>query len=412
MIENIRLSFRGIWSHKMRSFLTILGIIIGIASIISIVSTIRGTNELIKNNLVGAGDNSIQVKLYQGDVEYYLEGGTPPGIVPLSQQQKESVRNLETVKSASFYRSRSYVSVRGNQRTFDANVIGTDSSYLQTCGYRLIQGRNLVDSGTFQKTALLDLAAARSLFGGEDVLGSTIEIKGEPFIVTGIFEKQEKNGPVIQSMKEYLMYKQETWTGLVLIPSEDWPILYEFDEAENAVIRAVGTEQMTDAGKQTAELMNQSVKGENGFSYQADDLLKKARDLQAVGENTNRQLLWIAGISLLVGGIGVMNIMLVSVTERTREIGLKKAIGARKRAILAQFLTEAAVLTSMGGILGTAGGIGASRIIAGITQTPVSISIPACGAAVLFSMGIGIIFGLLPSMKAAQMSPIEALRHE
>ena len=87
MIENIRLSFRGIWSHKMRSFLTILGIIIGIASIISIVSTIRGTNELIKNNLVGAGDNSIQVKLYQGDVEYYLEGGTPPGIVPLSQQQ-------------------------------------------------------------------------------------------------------------------------------------------------------------------------------------------------------------------------------------------------------------------------------------------------------------------------------------
>ena len=117
-------------------------------------------------------------------------------------------------------------------------------------------------------------------------------------------------------------------------------------------------------------------------------------------------------ISLLVGGIGVMNIMLVSVTERTREIGLKKAIGAKKSRILWQFLTEAAVLTSLGGILGVGAGIGLAELISNLTKTPVAISIPFIFLAVLFSMAIGILFGLLPSIKAANLNPIDALRHE
>ena len=126
----------------------------------------------------------------------------------------------------------------------------------------------------------------------------------------------------------------------------------------------------------------------------------------------NGQIIWIAGISLLVGGIGVMNIMLVSITERTKEIGLKLAIGARQKRILWQFLTEAAVLTSLGGILGVASGIGLAYMLANVMGTPVAISATACIIAVAFSMVIGIVFGLVPAVKASKLNPIDALRHE
>ena len=134
--------------------------------------------------------------------------------------------------------------------------------------------------------------------------------------------------------------------------------------------------------------------------------------MQELSASTNQLLLWVASISLLVGGIGVMNIMLVSVTERTGEIGLKKAVGARKRRILAQFLTESAVLTSCGGIIGVAAGIILSQFIARTSGTPAVISVPAAAASVGFSMLIGIVFGLLPSVKAANLNPIDALRRE
>ena len=141
-------------------------------------------------------------------------------------------------------------------------------------------------------------------------------------------------------------------------------------------------------------------------------MLEQAQQLQNMSQSTNTQLIWIASISLLVGGIGVMNIMLVSVTERTSEIGLKKAIGAKKRRIRLQFLTEAAVLTSLGGIIGVLSGVGLSELISKMMDIPVAISVPAILVAVLFSMLIGVIFGLLPAVKAANLNPIEALRRD
>ena len=140
--------------------------------------------------------------------------------------------------------------------------------------------------------------------------------------------------------------------------------------------------------------------------------MKNLEAKQKASEAANTQLIWIASISLLVGGIGVMNIMLVSVTERTSEIGLKKAVGAKKRSILGQFLTEAVVLTSMGGMIGVVAGIGLSRVISKMADIPVGISVPAIIISVLFSMLIGVIFGLLPSVKASNLNPIDALRHE
>ena len=176
-------------------------------------------------------------------------------------------------------------------------------------------------------------------------------------------------------------------------------------------MRCTSTEAMSPVGTQVADLLNEENQNES-IKYRAEDVLQQAQELQQLSNATNQQLIWIASISLLVGGIGVMNIMLVSVTERTREIGLKKAIGAKKGRILWQFLTEAAVLTSLGGVIGVGAGIGLAQLVSRLTQAPVAISVPFIFLAVLFSMAIGVVFGLLPSIKAANLNPIDALRHE
>lgn len=416
MLENIRLSFQGIWSHKMRSFLTMLGIIIGIASIISIVSTIKGTNEQIKENLVGAGNNNVKIQLYQGEGTYWMDGGIPNGVYQLSQDQKQQIMDLEQVENASFYQERSYADGISYENTTlqGGTILGIDQNYMETCGYQIYQGRMFLESDFEQvrKVVLLDDTAAQSIFQEEEPLGKVIEIKGEPFTVVGVVKKSDSFQPVIQSMDDYNTYSQESY-ATVFLPNSCWSIVYQFDEPENAVVMAKTTEDMSIVGKEAAEIMNQSITNTtDSLSYKAEDLLERAKSLQDLSRSTNSQLIWIASISLLVGGIGVMNIMLVSVTERTSEIGLKKAIGARKRRILAQFLTEAAVLTSIGGLIGVAAGIVMAKVISQMSKTPVAISVPAIVFSVAFSMLIGIIFGLLPSIKAANLNPIDALRRE
>lgn len=417
MIENIRLSFQGIWSHKMRSFLTMLGIIIGIASIISIVSTIKGTNEQIKKNLIGSGTNTVQIQLYQGDYQYeMLYNGLPDGIPVRDETTMEKIKSVKNVEDAAFYTSRSDYNnsvYYGNNSISGSQVFGVDNSYFTTNGLVLKSGRTFVDSDftDFHAAAIIDADTADSLFDGENPIGKTIEISSIPFTVVGIVDEDSKFEPVINSIDEYYTYYSDSSASRIFVPSSMWPALYSFDEPQNVAIRVSNTEAMTDAGKAVAEIMNTNVTNSE-IKYQAQDLLKQAQDLQDLSSSTNSQLIWIASISLLVGGIGVMNIMLVSVTERTREIGLKKAIGAKKSRILWQFLTEAAVLTSLGGIVGVGAGIGLAEIISHVTSAPVAISVPSIIIAVVFSMVIGIIFGLLPSFKAANLNPIDALRHE
>ena len=417
MIENIRLSFQGIWSHKMRSFLTMLGIIIGIASIISIVSTIKGTNEQIKKNLIGSGTNTVQIQLYQGDYQYeMLYNGLPDGIPVRDETTMEKIKSVKNVEDAAFYTSRSDYNnsvYYGNNGISGSQVFGVDNSYFTTNGLVLKSGRTFVDSDftDFHAAAIIDADTADSLFDGENPIGKTIEISSIPFTVVGVVDEDSKFEPVINSIDEYYTYYSDSSASRIFVPSSMWPALYSFDEPQNVAIRVSNTEAMTDAGKAVAEIMNTNVTNSE-IKYQAQDLLKQAQDLQDLSSSTNSQLIWIASISLLVGGIGVMNIMLVSVTERTREIGLKQAIGAKKSRILWQFLTEAAVLTSLGGIVGVGAGIGLAAIISRVTSAPVAISVPSIIIAVVFSMVIGIIFGLLPSFKAANLNPIDALRHE
>ena len=418
MSENIRLALKGIWSHRLRSFLTMLGVIIGIASIIAIVSTIKGTNEQIMQNLIGAGNNNVTISLRQGDSEYWMEAGVPDNVIPVTEQQKKEIRELDSVADASFYLRRRYADKisAGIQSLSGGSLFGIDSHYLATTGYVVYKGRPFVeeDYTKFHKTALLDEKAAQLLFPDKDPVGRTVELSGEPFTVVGLVRKSESFQPVIETIRDYETYTQEEY-GMVLIPDACWPILYNYDEPQDCVARAVSTEKMSEMGKAVEKIMQRSVGGSGGsdaVTYKAEDLLEKARNKQELANSTNNLLIWIASIALLVGGIGVMNIMLVSVTERTNEIGLKKALGARNSRILAQFLTEAVVLTSLGGVLGVLAGIILAEVISRAAGTPVAISIPAILLSVLFSMAIGVIFGFLPSVQAANLNPIDALRRE
>ena len=416
MKENIRLAFQGIWGHKMRSVLTMLGIIIGIAAIITIVSTIQGTNEQIKENLIGAGNNVVTVQLHRNKNVYQMNyNPIPQGVRTISEKTRQELEEIDGVEKVSLYTFRNYVDQLYYQNTqFNGEVYGIDQHYLSTYGYQVKQGRGFVeqDYTDCRKVALVDGNAVTTLFGGSDPVGKVVELKGDAFTVIGVVTLSEEFAPVINSMKDYQMYA-DTSAGSVFLPIRTWPTAYQFDEPQSVAIKVENTDVMTSVGQEAAEVLTnrQIVNSANSeFSYRSQDMLEQAQQLQQMSEATNTQLIWIASISLLVGGLGVMNIMLVSVTERTAEIGLKKAIGAKKKRILWQFLTESAVLTSLGGIIGVISGIVMAQLISAMTQIPVAISVPAIVIAVVFSTLIGVIFGMLPAVQAANLNPIEALR--
>ncbi len=412
MLENIAISLRSIWSHKLRSLLTMLGIIIGIASIITIVSTIRGTNEQIKENIVGAGNNVVNVRLTKGGTEYEFDyESNPEGVPVIDESRKSELSDIKGVEGVSLYRYRSYAQgVFYKNNPYNGAVYGVDNDFLKVNDYKVIAGRNFSedDFKNYHKVVIVDSETASKLFEGDRAVGATLEINGEPFIVAGVAEKKVNNAPKIETLSDYEMYAGNTATS-IFIPDSSWQIVYRYDEPQSVAVKSRSTDEMTTVGKSVADALNSVIDSRTKVKYEAEDLLEQAANMQTLANSTKNQLIWIAGISLLVGGIGVMNIMMVSVTERTREIGLKKAIGARRSRILNQFLTEAAVLCAIGGLLGVAGGIGLSKLLSAVMETPTAISIPACIISVVFSTLIGIIFGLMPAIKASKLNPIEAL---
>ena len=417
MLENLSLAFQGIWSHKLRSILTMLGIIIGIASIIAIISTMKGTSEQIKENLIGAGTNAVRVQLYREDWGYsWWYNGMPEGVSMITEETRQELLSIDGVEDVALFTQRSYDGgIYYKNTSYSGYFYGVDEHYLDACGYSLSYGRPFVaeDYSGFRKVAVLDTQACTALFAGEYPIGKTLEIQGDTFTVVGVVERKRSAELEIETISDYYMYA-DTSGGAVFIPLSVWPIAYSFDEPQSVVLRAQNTDSMTKIGQRAEEILNASQihRDDEVFSYKSEDLMEQAEQLQALSNSTNQQLLWIAFISLVVGAIGVMNIMLVAVTERTREIGLKKAIGARRRRILWQFLTEAATLTSIGGLIGVIAGVVLSKVISGVTGTPSAISVPYSIAAVVLSMFIGIASGMFPAIKAANLNPIDALRRE
>ena len=418
MVENIRLAFQGIWSHKLRSMLTMLGIIIGIAAIITIVSTIKGTNEQIKENLIGAGNNVVTVQLNQGGYPYDMNWSPiPQGVRVITEETRQELEQISGVEKVSLYHSRSYAEgvYYLNTQFNGGSIQGIDEQYLSVYGLQVKSGRGFTqeDFRKFRKVALVDANTVTTLFGGQSPVGKVVEMQGDVFTVVGVVALSEEFAPTINTINDYWLYADSS-SGTIYIPDTVWPTAYQFDEPQNVAIKVANTDVMASAGKEAADLLTQKqiIGADSQFDYRSQDMLEQAQQLQKMSESTNMQLIWIAGISLLVGGIGVMNIMLVSVTERTAEIGLKKAIGAKKKRILLQFLTEAAVLTSMGGIIGVISGIGLAQLISAMMQIPVAIDGAAIMVSVVFSTLIGVVFGLLPATQAANLNPIQALRRD
>ena len=416
MTENIRQALQGIWGHKLRSLLTMLGIIIGIAAIITIVSTIKGTNEQIKQNLIGAGNNVVTVVLNQDGYPYDMSWqGIPQGVDVISQQTREALEEISGVEKVALFTQRSYsenVFYRNTQ--FSGEMYGIDRNYLSVCGLQVKSGRGFTQSDfdNHRKVALVNGNTVNTLFGGESPVGKNLEIQGEVFTVVGVVALSQEFAPTISSLKEYWLYS-DTSAGAVYLPDALWPAAYQFDEPQNVAIKVKNTDVMAQVGQDASELLTrEQIRTSEKFDYRSQNMLEQAQQLQSMSQSTNMQLIWIASISLLVGGIGVMNIMLVSVTERTAEIGLKKAIGAKKKRILVQFLTEASVLTGIGGLVGVISGIGLAQLISRMMQIPVAIDVPTIFISVLFSTLIGLVFGLLPAMQAANLNPIEALRRD
>ena len=452
MLENLRISLQGVWSHKLRSLLTMLGIIIGIAAIIAIVSTIQGTRDQIRNNLIGAGTVDVRLKIgttdFSQNVAYSdTDIGTYArnyGVPVLGEKDRKEVEKLDHVVDASLYLERTLNMEWGGTGTAtdfyekehlnSDHLLGEDNHYLNVTNYVVAEGRafDASDFTHFRKVCMIDFNTAAQLFKKVDPIGKSISIGGEPFTVIGVYTPAREDTTVINSPEDYAKYHTTQILAEVMVPYSCWQMLIGFDEPQNVLIRPDAPENISDVANNASKLLTDKIKpprrnradsdmdsmglgddgGVNRAVYTASDANEIAKQDEEMQQSTQNMLIWIASISLLVGGIGVMNIMLVSVTERTREIGLKKAIGARKGTIMMQFLTEAAVLTSLGGILGILAGIATAEVIQRVNNIPISISVPWIIIALGFSTLIGVVFGFLPAMQAANLDPIVALRHE
>ena len=418
MLENIKLSFKGIRSHKMRSALTMLGIVIGIASIIIIVSLITGTSEQLKTAMIDSGDSTITIALYNKENPWTPMDPSfntlPDGVVSPDSDTIQEIKSLDDVENATAVYSSEYnikVSHNGIENS-SCVVMGVEKEYFSLKNYVLTSGRYFIDRDYDNRNnvAVISSGVASSMFTNEDAVGQTIAIGDEIFTVVGVVQNVIDESEINNITDYYLKVAMKN-NDFVIVPSVSWVNFGGFDLYSNLVVKIKDVDDTVKVGGEAANILNMNITN-NGYEYRSSSMQEDADYLENITQFVSILLIGIASISLLVGGIGVMNIMLVSVTERTREIGLKKALGAKKRVILGQFLTESVVLTGLGGVLGVLIGIGISYLVSLVLSMPASISIPAVAIAVGFSMGVGIIFGIMPSIKAANLNPIDALRYE
>ncbi|MBM0067175.1 ABC transporter permease [Alkalicoccobacillus gibsonii] len=407
MLENIKLSFQSIFAHKMRSILTMLGVIIGIAAIIAIVSMIQGQSEMLKSSIIGMGNNTIQVTYedaMMGGEEDYWGGDTYISAPPVSDETLEMITSDPLVDTIALFH-RSGVQAYHQMNMSYPESIAVDSTYFDLFPVDIHEGRMLSEDelNSSSQLVMINEDTRTELFEGAEAVGKSIDINGMPFRVVGVFSDRKTDSD----------YYYGDWSEPKIYLSKGiWPVVEGYDAPTQILVKAVGPDAIEEAGQLTAGMLNADLSGMETAQYRIPDLQAITADLEAANQAFAFLLGGIASISLLVGGIGVMNIMLVSVTERTREIGIKKALGAKRYMILLQFLTEAIVLTSVGGAIGVLLGIGGAKIISNIMEMPFYISISAIVGALVFSMLVGIIFGLLPSIKASKLQPVDALKYE
>ena len=394
MLQSFKMALKSIWGNKMRSFLTMLGIIIGVGSVIILVSIVNGYMSYMVESFTSMGVNRITVS-YMAlpsrtiDVDDFYE---------FYEEHSDLYQQMTPVVSVQ-------ATVKNGSDTMDATSVGGYSEdYLDIMGYEIESGRNLLysDMVSRQKVALIGDFVATELYGSaESAVGSTIKINGDAYTVVGVVERQTEDDSD---------YEDGCDDDFVWIPYSRAVKLSRNANITNYTFTSWNTDN-TDACMEALE----SFLYEHLMKEDLYDVMAMSSLLDSLNEQIammSMMLGGIAGISLLVAGVGVMNIMLVSVTERTREIGIRKALGAKRRVILQQFIIEAAVTSTIGGIIGIILGALCSTGIGSL----IGIEAPPTMSAVLVSfsvsVGIGLIFGYMPASRASRLNPIDALRSE
>ncbi|MBI5778316.1 MAG: ABC transporter permease [Planctomycetes bacterium] len=406
-----RIALRALMRNKARSVLTIIGIIIGIAAVITVIAVGQGATTMIKEQIKSMGNNVLMI--FPGSA---TSGGLHYGA---GSRSTLTIKDCEAIarECGSALAVSPMIRVGGprgqivyKEKNWRTSVQGIGMDYLTIRSLSMAQGEFFTESdiNNAVKNCILGQGVAENLFSEEErenVVGKIIRISNTPFKVVGMLEK--KGASAFGQDQDDVILVPWTTASRILQGSS-------FNNVDHILVSSTSTEMIPKTKKEVTELLRQR---HNIMEGAEDDFtIRDMTELTEMVTSTSRLmtilLAIIASISLIVGGIGIMNIMLVSVTERTREIGIRMAIGARAKDILLQFLVESAILSSIGGIFGIILGASAAKIISGFTNWPVSVSLASVIIAVLFSASVGIFFGFWPAWKASRLDPIEALRYE
>jgi putative ABC transport system permease protein len=405
-LQTLKIALRALRTNKMRSFLTMLGIIIGIAAVIAMMAVGSGASYVISQQIASIGSNIILV-IPGSTTSGGLRTGTGGAQTLSSDDVKAIMNECPSVALASgTVRSTGQV-VYGNLN-WSTLIMGGTPELFEIRDWPVTAGRSIEqqDVDSAGKVCLLGQTVADSLFGSADPIGNIVRIKKIPFTVIGVLERkgQSPQGtdqddtvfvPLRTAQRNLVRSNHTNNVGALMVQARSAALL---DKAEQEINSLLNQRHRITGGK------------EPDFST------RNLSEILAVAEQSSRAMSLLLGavasISLIVGGIGIMNIMLVSVTERTREIGIRMAIGARKNDILLQFMTEAVLLTILGGLIGIALGAAGATIVSKMLDWPTLISIQSITVAFFFSGAIGIFFGFYPAKKAAGLNPIDALRYE
>ncbi|SNX54417.1 ABC transporter permease [Thermoanaerobacterium sp. RBIITD] len=388
LMQAIKMSLKSIIDNKLRSFLTMLGIVIGVMSVIGLVSLGQGATEGVTSQIKSMGSNLIMVSIMGRGMDNSLSYDEA-----MSIGDSAYISKISPIMSGNAY-------AKYGDKSYEESINGVNENYMSLRNLKLAEGRFIlsIDNMMRQKVAVIGSNVASDLFGFTDPVGKTIQLDGNNFTVIGVLAS---GGSSISN----------SYDDSIFIPIKTM-FVFQRNRGITQIYMSASSEQYVNIAQYHVEnMLNNIFKGDTN-AYRIMNQSDILSTMNSVSNTMSMMLGGIAGISLIVGGIGIMNIMLVSVTERTREIGIRKALGAKKKDILLQFIIESLTISGVGGIVGILFGFLATYLLGHFMNMTVKPSLSTIILSFSFSLLIGLFFGIYPSNKAAGLKPIDALHYE